>query len=241
MMYISTSKRLALLLICFPILFSSCIFSPTTTGNGNVVAEERTIEPFHEITASRGINLYVTQGENTSLRIVADDNLLKIIETEVIGGELIIRSTENVKNAKSYKVYVSTPEIDLISAKAGCNVYSETELVSSDFNISASAGSNIRLSVQAENIEASASSGSNISIDGLTSEFIGRASSGSNLKAEDLKTKNAEVHVSSGANIWVSTSHALNARASSGGNIFYRGNPTETNFSKSSGGNIKLQ
>jgi len=240
-MYTSTQKRLIFLLLCFPILFSSCIFSPTTTGSGNVVEEERTIEAFHEITVSRGINLYVTQSENTTLRIVADDNLLKIIETEVIGGELIIRSTENVKDAKSYNVFVSTPEINFIAAKAGCNVYSETELVSTDFNISAAAGTNIRLSVQSETVEASASSGSNISIDGLAREFIGRASSGSNLKAEDLKTKNAEVHVSSGANLWVSTSHSLNARASSGGNIFYSGNPSETNFSKSSGGNIKPQ
>lgn len=234
-------KSRTLLLLCLPIFFTACVFSPSTTGNGHVIEEERTVEPFHQISASRGINLYITQGETTSLRIVADDNLIDIIETEVIGGELIVRSTENVRKTKSYNVFVSTPEIDFLSGSAGCNIYSETELVADNFNISASSGTNLRITLQAENLEASASSGSNITLDGIARDFIARASSGSNLRAEDLKTKNAELKVSSGSNIWTSVSHTLNAHASSGGNIFYSGSPTETNFSKSSGGNIKLQ
>lgn len=237
-MRITKQKSLLLAILSLPLLFSSCILTPSIRGNGNVVEERREIEEFDEIKASRGINLYITQGEKTDLLIRADENLLEIIETEVVGGELIVRATENVRNAKSFKVYVSTPKIRSVSGSSGCNVYSETELVADDFNVKASSGCNINLSVQTEDIEASASSGSNISIDGITNEFNGSASSGSNIKAEDLKSKIAEVKVSSGANIWISTNNTLCAKASSGGNIFYNGDPSKTDISKSSGGNV---
>ncbi len=237
-MNITKQKFLVLTILSLPIIFSSCIFTPTIKGNGNVVEETREIEPFDEIKASRGINLYITQDENIKLTIRADENLIEVIETEVVGGELIVRSTKNVKNAKSFKVFVSTPKINSIKGSSGCNVYSETELVSDNFDVSASSGCNIHLSVQTEEIEASSSSGSNIILDGITSEFRGRASSGSNIKAEDLKSKNAEAKVSSGANLWISAESTLRANASSGGNIFYNGTPSKTDISKSSGGNV---
>ena len=236
----STTKQnfLVLAILSLPLFFSSCIFSPSIKGNGNVVEEKREIKPFDEIKASRGINLYITQGETTDLLIRADENLLDVIETEVLGGELMVRSTANVRNAKSFKVFVTTPKIKSIKGSSGCNIYSETELVTGDFNVSASSGCNIHLSVQAEAVEASTSSGSNIHLDGITGNFNGHASSGSNIKAEDLKAKNAEVKVSSGANIWIATENNLRANASSGGNVFYNGDPANTDFNKSSGGNV---
>lgn len=236
----STAKQklLVFTVLGLSLFFSSCIFTPSIKGNGNIVEETRQIKPFDEIKASRGINLYITQDENTKLLIRADENLLKVIETEVVGGELIVRSTKNVRDAKSFKVFVSTPEIKSIKGSSGCNVYSETELVSDNLNVSASSGCNIHLSVLAEEIDASSSSGSNIRLDGITNEFSGRASSGSNIKAEDLKAKSTEAKVSSGSNLWISTENILKADASSGGNIFYNGAPSQTAIHKSSGGNV---
>lgn len=237
-MNIAKQKFVALIALILPLFFSSCIFYPPVKGNGNVVEEKRDIEPFDEIKASRGINLYITQDENTGLLVRADENLIDIIETEVVGGTLIVRSTKNVRSPKSFKVFVTTPTIKSIKGSSGCNIYSETELVADDLDVSASSGCNVHLSVQAEDLEASSSSGSNILLNGITDEFYGHSSSGSNIKAEDLKAKNAEVKVSSGANIWIATENTLRANASSGGNIFYTGDPSKTVFNKSSGGNV---
>lgn len=225
-------------LLSLPLLFTSCIFSPTIKGNGNVVSEERELDPFDEIKASRGINLYLTQGESKPLVIEADENLLEVIETEVVGHELIIKSTANVRNAKSFKVFVTAPKFEAIKGTAGCNIYSENEISSDELELRASAGSNINLEINTTMVDAASSAGSNIKLEGLAEDFYGRASSGSNIKAEDLKTKKAEAKVSSGANIWITADKRLEASASSGGNIFYAGDPGETDFHKSSGGNV---
>jgi hypothetical protein len=75
-------------------------------------------------------------------------------------------------------------------------------------------------------------------LEGKASSFLGKASAGSNLKAEGLISKKCQVKTSSGANIWISVKNNLTAQASSGGNIFYYGNPETTDVEKSSGGNV---
>jgi hypothetical protein len=233
------NKFLFLFILLLPLFMQSCLLSPSIKGNGDVQQEERNVDNFNEIKASRGVNVYLSQGEETRVLVRADENLLDVIETEVIGDELIIRSTARVRNAESFKVFVTSPEYESIKSSAGSNVYSETEIVSDNLKVSASSGANITLEINSRDLEVSASSGSNVRLEGLARECSAHASSGANIKAEDLKTKNAELKVSSGANTWISVDNDLKAEASSGGNIFYGGEPSQTSINKSSGGNVK--
>jgi len=232
-------KSVFLFVILLPLFMQSCLLSPSVKGNGDVQQEERSVANFNEIKASRGVNVYLSQGEETRVLVRADENLLDVIETEVMGDQLIIRSTARVRNAESFKVFVTSPAYESVKSSSGSNVYSETEIVSDNLEVSASSGANITLEINSRDLEASASSGANIRLEGLAREFIARASSGANIKAEDLKTKNAELKVSSGANIWIAVDNDMKAEASSGGNIFYHGEPSQTSINKSSGGNVK--
>ncbi len=220
-------------------IFSSCIFSgPSLKGNGKVVEETRKTGDFDEIKVSRGMNVYISQGEKTKVVVKADENLLDAIEIEVEGNTLKVTSNQNIRSATSKKVFVTTPNISKIKSTAGSNVFSETVIKSDKLNLSGSAGSNIKLDVNIGVLDVSVSAGSNIKLEGRAKYFTGKATSGSNLKAEDLKTKDCSVNVSSGANIWITAKNNFNAHASSGGNIFYYGNPESTEIEKSSGGNI---
>jgi len=221
-----------------PLLFNSCIFSPSVKGNGKVVEENRKTEPFDQIKVSRGMNVYISQGDETKVTVEADENLLSAIETEVHGDVLTITTNGFIRNAKVKKVYVTTPEITGLKSTSGSNVYSETSLNANEMEISATAGSNIKLDINIHNGEISSSAGSNIRLEGKAEKLRCKASSGSNIKAEDLKTKECSARVSSGANIWISTETSLDGEASSGGNIFYYGNPAKTEIHTSSGGNV---
>lgn len=233
-------KRIIYLLtgIFLALGISSCIFTPTIKGNGNVVEQERHLNDFDKIKASRGMNVYITQGNETEVLVKADENLLEVIKTEVVGDVLEVKATSNIRNAEENKVFITLPEVESIKASAGCNVYSENEINSKSLEISASAGSNIHLSIKTQEASAKASAGSNINLEGEAENFYGKASAGSNIKAGELKTSNTEAKVSAGANIWISTKSKLQANASSGGNVFYSGDPTHTDINKSSGGNV---
>ena len=231
--------RFAVTLILAVFISTSCIYTgPSLRGNGNVVEENRKVGNFQEIIVSRGMNVYISQGDITKVMVKADENLLDAIETRMEGDALKITSTTNIRSATVKKVFVTIPDIESMKTSSGSNVYSESVITSKSLDLSSSAGSNLKLEVQTGKLETSVSAGSNIKLEGITDQFYGKASSGSNLKAEDLTTDNCEVKVSSGANIWITVREDLQAQATSGGNIFYYGNPEFTDIEKSSGGNV---
>lgn len=231
--------RIVSVLLLSVIISTSCIFmGPTLKGNGNVVEETRKVSDFDEIEVSRGMNVYISQGENTKVVVKADDNLLDAIETNVYGDVLEIKVTKNIRHASSKKVYVTIPDISVIKASSGSNVYSENQLNTDNLELSSSSGSNIKLTIRGGKTEASSSSGSNITLKGETRSFSGKASSGSNIFAKELSSKNCNTKASSGANIWIAVETNFTGRVSSGANVYYYGNPENTEIEKSSGGNV---
>ncbi len=221
------------------LLATSCIFSgPSIRGNGNVVEQKRKVGEFDEIRVSRGMNVYISQGDKTAVVVKADENLLDAIETRIEGDALKVTTNSNIRKATSNKVYVTTPDISVVKSFAGSNVYSETTIKSKNLEVSSSAGSNLKLEVNAGHLNVSASAGSNIKLEGKADSFSGKATSGSNIKAEDLTTTNCYAKTSSGANFWITVKNDFEGHASSGGNLFYYGNPKSTDINKSSGGNV---
>ncbi|WP_319500570.1 head GIN domain-containing protein [uncultured Draconibacterium sp.] len=224
--------------IILSLFTSSCLLQSTVKGNGNVTTEERDLEDFNALNVSRGMNVYVTMGNDYKVVVEADENLHKSIVTELHGEELRIKAIDIIRNATSLKVFVTLPQLEAATSSSGSNVFSENVLNVNDIDLSVSSGANLNFVLNAEEVSAKASSGSNIFLEGKASSINAKASSGSNIKAGDLKAKAAQASVSSGANIWLSTENELQATASSGGNVFYNGNPSETEISKSSGGNV---
>lgn len=234
-------KQKILTILSFAFILSivtSCIMGPSVIGNGNVTEQQRSVDSFNKLKVTRGLNVYIKQGDSEKLTVEADENLLEYIETEASDNTLHVTTSAFIRKSKSLKIFVVLTDIKEIRATAGSNIYSEDDLKCNDLDISGSAGSNINLSIKADDIEVSASSGSNITLTGNTDDSKLKASAGSNIKAEELDTNECEAKASSGANIWITVSDEFEGHASSGGNIFYNGNPKNTNIEKSSGGNV---
>lgn len=233
------TKMFALLFLAT--VSTSCMIDGinSVTGDRNVVTEERNIrESFDRIKVGQGIEVYITQDAKTSVIIKADENLHRLIKTEVRNGVLKISSKKNIRRAKSKRVYISNAIINGIEATSGSDVYTEDEITADIFDAHTSSGAEARIMVKAETVNSSSSSGAELKIKGRTKYHNANASSGSSIKAYGLQSKNATVKVSSGAAIDIFASESLTAKASSGGDIDYKGNPTSIDKRKSSGGSI---
>ena len=208
-------------------------------GNGEVVSEDRTISSnFSEIIVQQGIQVYLTQGNSTSLKVEADENILDILRTEVKNNQLKIYFDKNVYKASSRKVYLTTNDISKIETSSGAFVKTENTIETTALQLDSSSGSSIKIYVNANEISSSTSSGATIDIYGKTKEFSASSSSGSAIDADKLETINATANASSGANIDLNVTGKLIAKASSGGDIDYEGNPSEVNKDTSSGGSV---
>jgi len=228
------------------IMLMSCQFNANfgtgISGNGNVKTIEREIsDNFTEIKVSRGLDVYLTQSDDVSLKVQADENLHDIIMTKVENNVLRIYADENIKRASSKKVMVSFKDISKISASSGSDVYSTNTITTESLELSTSSGSDMELDVDTHTIECKASSGSDLRLSGKTDKLYADASSGSDIKAGNLKTSTCEARASSGADITVNTSKELYAKASSGGDIKYYGNPDKVSKKDGASSSIRKQ
>jgi hypothetical protein len=241
-MKIANHKILTLLFVAT--LFSSCAVDMfnRVNGNRNVVTEDRsTKEDFTKIKVSTGLNLYISQGSKNQITVEADENLQEIIRTEVNDGILKIYSKKNIWKAKARKVYVTIKNLEAITATSGSDVYTNEALEVNNLNINATSGADIHVSVDANTIETTATSGSNIEVSGASNNHISKATSGASIDAYQLQSKNVTVKVTSGANINVYASESIDAKATSGGDIDFKGSPKKVNKKTSSGGSVSAK
>ncbi len=211
-------------------------------GNGNVQIENRTItNTFNTIKATEGLDVYITQSDNESITVEADENLHNLIITEVIDGVLKIHTSQNIGRVTSKKVNVSFKDISKIVSTSGSDVFSTNVINADHLELSSTSGSGMKLEVNTNTLECKSTSGSDIRVSGKTIKLIAEATSGSDIKAGDLIAESSKVKATSGADITVNTSKELTAKATSGGDIKYYGNPEKIDKSNNSSGSIKKQ
>lgn len=209
-------------------------------GNGDVVIENRTTnEPFSTIKAAEGLDVYLTQSDNESILVEADENLQALILTEVENGVLKIHTKQNIGSASSKKIKVSFKDISTIISTSGSDVYSTNTISANNLELKSTSGSDMKLSVNTSILNCKSTSGSDMRLSGITTKLTAEATSGSDIKAADLKAESSRVKATSGADITVNTSKELIAKANSGGDVKYYGNPTKVDKTDNPSGSIK--
>ncbi|WP_430467797.1 head GIN domain-containing protein [Winogradskyella ouciana] len=226
------------------ILLLSCDFSMNfgegVDGNRNVVTQERTISnDFESIKVSQGLDLYITQSNDVSLNVEADENLHDLIMTETENGVLRIYTTENIRRAASRRINLNIVDISAIKATSGSDVYSTNTIDVDELELNCTSGADIRLDVNTTTLNCHSTSGSDIKLTGTTKTLIAEATSGSDIEASGLNAETSKVKATSGADISVNTSKELTARATSGADIRYSGSPEKVDKSDSSSGSVR--
>lgn len=220
---------------------TSCIngqFWKTVEGNRKVVTRERKTDSFTGVKVSSGIDVYLKQGNNETVSVEADENLQDYILTEVRGGVLNVYSEYNIRSAERKRVYVTMKEVNSVKTSSAGDVYGESPINSDRLELSASSAGDIKLEVKANKIDVDISSSGDITLTGETDFLRADLSSAGDLKAYDLKTREADISVSSAGDADVNVSEKLTARASSAGDVNYKGDPKYVDSHSSSAGGV---
>ncbi len=165
-------------------------------ANGNSDKTEiRQTGSFNSIKVSTGIDLYITMGTTEEVKIVAKDDIIDDLITEVKDGTLRIYMKQsnnwfnwNIGNQTS-KAYVTVKELVSIDASSGSDVKSENTLKGEDLKVKASSGSDVAIDIFYKNVWVDTSSGSDAKLSGKVKTLDAEASSGSDIVAKDLESK----------------------------------------------------
>jgi hypothetical protein len=129
-------------------------------------------------------------------------------------------------------------ELKSVRTSSAGDVYGETPFKTDRLELSASSAGNIKLEVEAKEIECDLSSSGDMTLKGQADELKADLSSAGDLNAYDLKVREADVSVSSAGDADINVSEKLTARASSAGDIHYMGDPKYVDAHSSSAGGV---
>ncbi len=203
-----------------------------------MVTRDRKTDSFTGIKVSSGIDVYLKQGNDESVSVEADENLHEYILTEVRGGVLNVYSEYNIRSAERKRVYVTMKEVQSVRTSSAGDVIGESPINTDRLELSASSAGDIKLDVSAKMIDVDISSSGDISLTGETDKLRADLSSAGDLKAYDLMAREADISVSSAGDADVNVSERITARASSAGDINYKGDPKYVDAHSSSAGGI---
>lgn len=204
-------------------------------------AENRKVGSFLGVGAAEGIDVFLKKGDETSVRVETEGSTtLKDIITEVSGTYLKIhvRNGAHLRNVRA-KVYVTYTSLEKLSVSSAANVYSQDVIQSSSFQIDCSSAGNAELEIQVSKLEINVSSAGEVTLKGKARESSISVESAAELEAYDLTSEIVHVSAASGGSAKVSVLNELNANASSGADIRFKGNPSKSRTDSSSGGSVR--
>ena len=187
-------KKIIIFLILLLIaLFVGCK-GTGVKGTGNVVDEKRSINEFDEVSISGAYNVDVYVGDEPSIEISGEDNLLQYIVTEVDGRELSIYNDRSISPRKRIVIKLHTPSLKYISTSGASNIYAEA--------------------IYSDNFEINLSGAGSIELNGDVESFEANLSGAGSLGARDLIAKYVEVNISGASSADIFASEKLEASVS---------------------------
>lgn len=175
-------------------------------GSGNVTSEKRDLSGFKSVDVGGVYQVEITAQKEFGVEVLADNNLLPLIKTEVDGDTLRIDTTRRISPSSPVRIRISAPDIENLQVSGVANV-TVNDLKNTSFAIDSSGASKITVTGETAN---------------LTIDVSGAAK----IDAENLKAENASVDSSGASKINVNVSGELRTDLSGASKVVYTGAPT---------------
>jgi len=179
-------------------------------GNGKMASDTREIGEFGDLEVSGAFDIVCLKGENDSVKITCDSNILPHIVTKVAGTALSISADAPLSLKNPVKIEIVSKSGDIAGAKmsSSCKLKAVDVARDAAFSIALEGASSAELS-------------------GKTDDFKATLKGACSLNAKELKTKTAAITVSGAGKAEVSASEKLSANITGLGSIDYYGDPKD--------------
>ena len=188
-------------------------------GSGNIISESRELNNFTSIILLGSIDVNIKTSESNNCVVVADDNLIPYIKTEVVNNKLNISLNESYSSEEKLVVNINTPNYDEVSLSGSGNI-----------NILDFKNNNLYLNI---------SGSGNITGNGEVETLVVKINGSGNLMSKEIKSKSATITINGSGDGEVFASDSISTKINGSGNIKYFGNPENVDSIINGSGNIK--
>ena len=218
-------------------IFSSC---KKITGEGPVVTETRSVANFTGISFETAGKVNFTIGSEWHVELMAQRNVLDVLQTNVVNGVLHIDFKDNVRVRHYEEIIcnITAPAANYFRLSGSGDINVHGPIAASSFTTTISGSGNIYIQ-NAEvngNIKASVSGSGSISVlnGSAITEDIDISGSG-NIDLASVPAQSASTHTSGSGDVKVNLSKNLDVHISGSGSVYYHGTPVISTHISGSG------
>jgi hypothetical protein len=183
-------------------------------------------------------NVIISIGNEQSVTIEAQRDILDNLNTFVTGGTWNISLDQCFRNYSDVNIYVTVPSLSYVGLSGSGSILSNSTITSNSFKTSLSGSGTIDLTVEANNMDTNISGSGSVNLSGSTNQHdISIAGSG-NANTYGLTSSFTNARISGSGNAMVQVVDELDVSISGSGNVIYEGSPT-INSSISGSGQVK--
>lgn len=209
-------------------------------------AQVRSVSGYHGVSVSGSVELFLTQGNEESVVISADDtNVRDKVITEVDNGILRIYLERKNKiqidwpNKNKIRAYVSVKDIDYLSSSGSGKLHIEGNLKTDKLKVDISGSGNVEGAMTTKEFSLAISGSADADLSGTAEKSEFHISGSGNIKSYDFSTEYCTASISGSGNVRVTVTKELSAHISGSGNVFIKGDGLIRDYSASGSGKFK--
>ncbi len=215
------------------------VFEESSSAYGNFKSYK--IEDFEAVRIVGPFSVSIAQGDEYRVVISGQEHKINEIEVSETNGVLTVAYNENnielYKRYRKLKLRIIMPRLTNVTIK-GASVGDIAGFEAEKMKIKLSAAAEITIDSDIKYVDLAISSASTLNLIGIGNVLEAKLSSAAQLDAYKFNAQNVSVKVSSAAKAKVYATKTLSIKASSLGDVKYRGGATVTRSKKSSLGRI---
>ena len=200
-------------------------------STGEIVMEDRPVQPFSQIETHNNVNIILTQGSENSITIEAGANLIDKVTTVIQGDSLVIRNENKCNWVRSYKydinAYITVKDLRRIDHKGYGKISTTNTLTPVSLIISILGNGDVELNINTPYCHTDLHSSADLILSGYASTN-GIWSSGNNwIRCADLVTDTTFIESRTSGDSFINATAKFQAVLKGSGNITYSGNPSD--------------
>jgi hypothetical protein len=189
-----------------------------------VIKQLRDLPAFNNIVVGGAFEIFLTQGEPQSVEVETNARFMENVSTEVDGNTLYI-SSKGIKNISELNIYLTIPVVEAIEISGAAELHGENAIKADKLDILSSGASEVRLTLEANQLVTSLSGASEVKLTGKAATHTGEVSGAASLYARDLETEKTTMTVSGAGSAYVWATEEIAGDVSGAGDLDYSGNP----------------
>ena len=211
-------------------------------GNGNMNTIQREVGSFDKVNVGGFFDVELVAGDEGTITLEGESNLLDYIITEVQGNALKIKveKGKSLKPSNRMMIKVTVPfrDLDEVTLAGSGDVVGSALIKANNFHTAVAGSGDLILEVEASSIDSRVAGSGDLTLSGSTRDLEASVAGSGDIHASKLDAKNVDARVAGSGDISVRCSDSLKARVSGSGDIEYSGNPSKQDTKVSGSGDI---